>query len=77
MKSEDAVDDSTVTRWLKKIFSGCKRLNDQARASWPKNVDSKATLQATEENLASNTQRVSGELDISQSSVVCCLYNLK
>ena len=36
----------------------------------PKTVDSKAVLQAIEENLVSSIRRVSGELDILQSSVI-------
>ena len=35
-KGEGAVDDSTVTRWLKKFCSGCKNLDDQTRSGRPK-----------------------------------------
>ena len=59
VKSEDTVDHVTVTKWLKKFCSVCKKFDDQ---------NSKAVLQATEAKLASSTQRVSGELSISQSS---------
>ena len=43
-KCEGAVDHSTVTRWFKKFCLGCKNLNDQARSSRPKTMDSKVTL---------------------------------
>ena len=33
-KGEDAVDQSTVTRWFKKFCLGCKSLIDQARPAW-------------------------------------------
>ena len=39
-------------------------------------MDSEAELQAIEANLVSSIQRVSGELGISQSSVVCPLHGL-
>ena len=53
VKGEDAVDHSTVTRWSKKFSSGCKNLDDQARSSRPKTMDSKTMLQAIEASLAS------------------------
>ena len=39
-------------------------------------MDSEAIFQTIEANLASSTQRVSGELSISQFSEVCHLHNL-
>ena len=41
-KGEAEVDLSTVTRWFMKFYSGCKNLDDQARLSRPKTVDSEA-----------------------------------
>ena len=50
VKGEWAIDHSTVTRWLKKIRSGCKYFDDQARSSRPTSKDSEAIHQATEAN---------------------------
>ena len=74
-KGESSVDYSAVSRWLKKFHLGCKNLDEQAKSGRPKTVDSEALLQVIEANPASYTQRVSGELSISQSTVVCCLHN--
>ena len=41
-KGEGAVDHNTVTRWFKKFCSGCKNLDDQAKSSRAKTVDSVA-----------------------------------
>ena len=49
-----------VDHRIKKIHSGYKNLNDQARSSKPKSVDSEAVLHP-----ASSSQRVSGEFGIS------------
>ena len=75
-KGEDTVDHNTVTKWLKKFCSGCMNLSNEARSIKPKTGNSKAVLQAIEANPVSSTQRVSGELDISQSSVICYLHDL-
>ena len=75
-KGEGAVEHNTVTGWFKKFHSSCKSLDNQTRSIVSKNVDSKAVLQATEANLVSCIQRVSGELDISQFSVVRHLHDL-
>ena len=42
----------------------------------PKRVGSEVMLQTIEANLASSTQRVSGELSISRSGVILHLYNI-
>ena len=73
-KDEGAVDYST--RWFKKFYSGGKNLDDQTRSGRPKIVDSKAVLKAREANLVSSTWRVSGEFDISPSSVHHYLHDL-
>ena len=75
-KDEGTVDPSTMTRWFKIFQLGCKNLNNQARWSRSKTMDSEAVPQAIEVNLASSTQRVSGKLIISQSNVVCNLHDL-
>ena len=54
VKSEGKVDQSTVSRWLKKFCLRGKNFNYQARSSRPKSVDSKAMLQAIEANLVSS-----------------------
>ena len=72
-KNKGIVDLSTVSRWFKKSYSGCKNVNNQATAGKPKTVDPEVMLQTTEVN---STQRVSGELGILQSSVVCHLHDL-
>ena len=38
MIGESAVNHCTITRWLKKFYSGCKNLNNQARSGRPKSV---------------------------------------
>ena len=75
-KGKGVVDHSIVTRWLKKFSSGCKNLDNQARSSRPKNVDAEAALLAIEINLLSSTERVSGNLRISQSSLFHHFHNL-
>ena len=53
-----------------KICSDNKNLDNQTRSFRLKSMNSEAVLQAIEANPVSITWRVSGELDISQSSVV-------
>ena len=57
-KGEGIVNPSTINRWFQKFRLHCKNLDNQARSC----------------NLVSSTQRVSGKLSISQSSVLCHLY---
>ena len=52
MKGVGTAYNCSVTRWLKKIRSGCRSLDDQARSGRPQSVDSDAVLQAIEVNLA-------------------------
>ena len=47
-KDEGVVDPNSVTRQLKKFYSGCKTLEHKARPGRPKSMDSKAVLQAIE-----------------------------
>ena len=75
IKSEDAVDHSTVIRRLKKFCLGSKNPNIQRESDKPKIPVSKAMLQTIEGKLVSSIQRVSGELGISQSSVVHHLHD--
>ena len=63
-RGEDTVDHFTVTRGLKKFCSGRNNLDDQAKSVQPKPVGSKFGKSSE------YTRRVSGEIDISQSSVV-------
>ena len=37
-KYKGTVDHSTVTRWSKKLCSGCKNLDNQARSGRPKTM---------------------------------------
>ena len=60
-KGENAVDDSKVIKWFKKFRSGSKNLDYQARSGRFKTLDSEAVHQATEENVSSNSRRISGE----------------
>ena len=76
MKGEGTVDHSAIIRWFKKSCSGYKMLNNQERLGRPKTIDSEAMLQDKEANLANSNQRVSGELEISQSNVACQFHNL-
>ena len=75
-KEEGAVDHSAVTRWLKKFCLGRKNIDDHARSSGPKTMDSKDILQAIEANVVSTIERVRGKLNISQSSMFHHLHNL-
>ena len=49
-------------------------LNNQTRSGRPKTLGSEAMLQTIEANPVSSTQRVSGELGISQSSFGGTIY---
>ena len=67
IKDESAVDHSTIIKWFKTF---CLGSNNFTRSVRPKIVDYVATLWVIEANLASSTQRVSGELSISQLNVL-------
>ena len=77
VKNAGAVDHSTVARWFKKFYSGCKNLDYQARLHRPKIADSEIGLQAIEANPMSSTWRVSGKLGLSKSSVVRQVWQKK
>ena len=59
-----------ITRCFKKFHSGSKNLDIQVGSGWPKSVNSEVVTQPIEANPVSSTLRVSGELGISQSSMV-------
>ena len=72
IKDEDAVDHSNqMNQMIEKTLFRLQRTSmiSQCQAGW-KIVNSKAVLKAIIANLASSTQRVSGKLGISQSSMV-------
>ena len=75
-KGKDAVDPSTFTKLLKKLCSSYKNLDDQTSSGRPKTMESPTMLKTVGGNLVDNSWRLSGELDILQSSVVCQLHNL-
>ena len=75
MKSEDTVDHQTMNGRFKKFRSGYKNLDDQVKSDRPKTVDSKTVHQAIATNPSCSICRVSGELGISQSSVVRHLHD--
>ena len=75
VKSEGAIDHSIVTRGFKKFHSGCKNLENQAELGRPKTMDSKSVLEAIEKTLVNSTLRLSGELGITQSSVICHIHD--
>ena len=72
-KDEGTVDHSNQ---MVQEISLSKDLSNQAKLDNPKTVDSETMLPSIEVNTVSSTQRVSGELGISQSSEVCHLHNL-
>ena len=72
----NAVDHSTVTRGFKKFHLGYKNLDDQEMSSKSTNIDPKAIFQAIKANQTRSTQRVSGELNISQFTKVRYLHEL-
>ena len=74
-KGKGTIDQSTVTEWLMKFHSGCKNLDDQSRSNKPKSMNAEVMLQTIDAKPASSTWRVSGELVISQSSVVRHLHD--
>ena len=76
MESEGTFDHHTVTKWFKKFLLDYNNFDNQSRSGKPKIMDSEAVLQAIEVNLEIGSQKVSGELGISQSSVVCHFHNL-
>ena len=63
-KDECTVDQNRESRWFNKFCSDFKSLDDLARSSRSKTVDS------IDANMASSTQRVSGELGISHNKIV-------
>ena len=64
-------------RRFKKFWSSCKNLNDKARSSRSKTVDSMVVLQAIEANIGISIQRVSGGFGTFQSNVVHHLHELR
>ena len=76
-KGDGAVDHTTLTRGSKKFRLGYKNLTNQAKSGKLKTIYSKAVLLAVETNPVSNTRGVSGELGISQFSVVHYLHDLR
>ena len=58
---------------VQKLCLHCKNLDDWARSGRTKTGDSEFMLQVLKANPVSSNQRVSGELGISPSSVVCQL----
>ena len=68
-KGDSTDDHNPATRWLKKFCSGYMKVS-QARSVRPKNGDSEVVYQVIKTNLASSARRVSGELGISQFSMV-------
>ena len=75
-KGENKKYHNTVTRSFKKFCLSCKNLDDQARLGRSENCGFKEVLQIIETNLRSSIRGVSGELGISQSSVVHHLHDL-
>ena len=72
-KCEGKVDHPTVNiDSVMKFHPDCKNLNEQSSLDKLKTINS----EAIEVNLVSQTQKISGELSISQSSVVCYLHDL-
>ena len=59
-----------------KICLDCKDLNNQTVSGRPKTVDIEAMLQPIEVNPANSTWRISGELVILKSSMVCHFHDL-
>ena len=75
-KGKGIIDHNSVMRWSKKFRLSYKNFNNQVRSCRPKIMNPEAMLQVIETTLASRIQRVSGELSISQFSVVHHLHNL-
>ena len=73
-KGRHAVDHCKVTRWFNEFYLGCKNLIDQTKSGSPKTLHSRPC--PIEANMSRSTQRVSGKLGISHSSVVCHLHVL-
>ena len=73
-KCDGTVDHNTVTKWFKKFCSDFKNLDDQTRSGRCQNKNSKAVLQAIEENLTISTQyQVSSASQ--HPSMFCHLHN--
>ena len=76
-KDEGMVDPRTVTRRLKKLCSGCRYQDNQAKSGRYNTMDSEAMFQANEANpVYRNYRSVSGEFGISKSKLVCYFLNL-
>ena len=75
VEGECAIERGTVTRWLKKFHLDCKNCNDQQRSYKTKESnDSEVVLLAIVASPVSSTWRVSSQLAISQSIMVCHLH---
>ena len=59
-KGKGTIYYTAVTRLFKKVHSGCKNLDNQARLHRPVIMDSKAKFQAIEANAVNSTWRISG-----------------
>ena len=75
LKDKDEINQSTVTKRPKKFRSGCKNLDEQARSGRSKKWILRP-FRAIETNEASSTRKISGELSISQFSMVRHLHEL-
>ena len=73
VKNEGTFNHITETRLFKKFNLSCKNLNNLARSGRTKTMPK---FQGIEANLARSTRRVSGEVSISQFSVVHHLHNI-
>ena len=69
-------EENAVIRWLKKFRSSCTNRNNQTRSVKPKSMDPEAVLPTIEANLTSCIRRVSGELGISEPSVIRHFHDL-
>ena len=72
---KNAKGECAVEGW-ENLTLAFKNLNNQAMLDGPKTMDSAAVIQAIETNPVNYTGRVSGELNISQFSVVHQLHDL-
>ena len=63
-KSEGLDDHNSIMKWFKKCCSICKNFKYHEMSGKPKTIDSETVFLAREQNPASITQRVLGEICI-------------
>lgn len=76
IEGKDIVSIRTAQKWFKKFNEGHTNLEDESRSGRPRTVDTKAILEAVENNPSTSSRVLSHELDIPQTSIVRHLHEI-